>query len=126
MATTEAIPAKVKRTLYRGDRRTWTHVFTDTTTGDPIDITDWTFVSQFRADLNRGDLVCESTTTVYDGPNGIAVEVLTSDEADGLPGQTSPATYPVVYWDLQSTDGDGHKQTWKYAFCKVEGDASNG
>lgn len=121
----EAVPVKITRTLYRGDSRTWTHVFTDTATGDPIDITGWTFTAQFRPDLDRGTVVCASVCTVVDGPNGIVTEVLSSTEADKLPGQTSPTVKPVVYWDLQSIDTDSNTQTWKFAACKVMGDSTD-
>lgn len=121
----EAIPVKIKRTLYRGDSRTWTHVFTDTDTGDPIDITGWTFTAQFRPDLDRGTVTCESACTVSDGANGVLVEELTPTEADKLPGQSAATPNPVVYWDLQSVDGDGFTRTWMYAKCKVEGDVSD-
>lgn len=127
----EPTPAKVKRSLYRGNTRRWTHVFEENTgtTGapvwEPIDITGWTFLTQFREDLNRGTVVCASTTTVTDGPNGIAEEVLSAAQADLLPGQTLPTVKPVVYWDLQSTDTDGNVNTWKYASCPVMGDASD-
>lgn len=121
----EAVPVKITRTLYRGDSRTWTHVFTDTATGDPIDITDWDFTAQFRPDLDRGTIVASSVCVVTDGPNGIVVETLTSAEGDKLPGQTDPNTKPVVYWDLQSVDTDSNTQTWKYAYCKVLGDSTD-
>lgn len=120
----EPIPVKVKRTLWRGDTRTWTHVFTDTETGDPIDITGWVFVSQFREDLDRGAIIATATCTITDGPNGVMTEVLPAAQADLLPGQTDPDVKPVVYWDLQSTDS-GNVQTWKYARVQVGGDSSD-
>jgi hypothetical protein len=121
----EPTPAKVKRSLYRGDTRVWTHVFTDTTTGDPLDLTDYEFVSEYREDLNRGTVIATATCVVTDGPGGVVVETLTSAQADLLPGQTSPTVKPKVYWDLQSTDGDGNVQTWQYATVSVSGDASD-
>lgn len=121
----EPLPEKVKRTLYRGNTRIWTHVITDTETGLPADITGWTFLSQFREDLNRGAIICEATCAIIDGPNGIFRETLPASESDLLPGQTDPDEKPTVYWDLQSTDGDGFVQTWEYARCAVMGDASD-
>lgn len=127
----DATPVKVKRELYRGDTRRWTHVFEENTgttaepVWEPIDITGWTFLTQFRPDLDRGTVVATSTTTVDDGPAGVAIEVLSAAQADLLPGQTDPLTKPKVYWDLQSTDGDGVVRTWKYAICPVTGDVSD-
>lgn len=121
----EPIPAKVKRTLWRGDTRSWTHVFTAADTGTPVDISGWTFLSQYRADRDRGTVICEATCTVTDGPNGVMTEVLPAAQAELLPGQTDPIEKPVVYWDLQSTDGTGNVQTWQYAAVSVGGDVSD-
>ena len=121
----EPTPAKVKRSLYRGDTRVWTHVFTEPVSGDPIDISGWTFLSEYRDDLDRGTVIATATCSVMDGPGGVMVETLTAAQADLLPGQTDPDTKPVVYWDLQSTDGDGNVQTWQYARVPVTGDASD-
>lgn len=120
----EPIPVKVKRTLWRGDTRVWTHVFTDTDSGDPIPITGWTFLSQFRDDLDRGTVIATATCSITDGPNGVMVETLPATQADLLPGQTDPDEKPIVYWDLQSTVG-GVVQTWKYARVPVGGDSSD-
>jgi hypothetical protein len=121
----EPTPAKVKRSLYRGDTRVWTHVFTDTTTGDPLDLTDYEFISEYREDLDRGTVIATAVCVVTDAPGGVVVETLTAAQADLLPGQTSPTVKPKVYWDLQSTDGDGNVQTWQYAAVAVSGDASD-
>lgn len=128
----DAMPVKVKRALYRGMARTWTHVI-ERNVGteaepvwEPVDITDWTFRAQFRADLNRGEVVASSVCTIVDGPNGIVREKLTGEEADKLPGQTDPAEKPIVYWDLESINADGDPETWKYAYVPVTGDASHG
>ena len=122
----EPLPAKVTRKLWRGDTRVWTHVFTDTETGDPIDLTGYTFLSQFRDDLDRGTVIATATCVIdVDPTTGVMVETLTAAQADLLPGQTDPDEKPVVYWDLQSTDGDGAVQTWQYARVPVSGDASD-
>lgn len=127
----DALPVKVERKLYRGDSRTWTHEF-ETNTGtdaapvwEPTDITGWTFLTQFRADLNRGEVIATSTTTVTDGPAGVATEELSPTEADKLPGQSDPNEKPKVYWDLQSTDTEGAVHTWKYAIVPIGGDSSD-
>jgi hypothetical protein len=121
----EPTPVKVKRSLYRGDTRVWTHVFTDSDSGDPIDLTGWEFLSQFRDDLDRGTVVATADCEVTVGATGTVVETLSAAEADALPGQTDPAVKPRVYWDLQSTDPDGNVQTWMYAQVVVMGDASD-
>lgn len=121
----EPLPQKVKRQLYRGDSRNWTHVFTDTETGVPLDITGWTFLSQFREDLDRGTVICSATCTVTDGPAGVMLESLSATDAELLPGQTDPTEKPVVYWDLQSDDGDGNVRTWMYSAVTVTGDVSD-
>lgn len=120
----EPIPAKVKRTLWRGDTRSWTHVFTDTETGDPTDITGWVFLSQYREDRNRGTVIATATCTVTDGPNGVMLEVLPAEQSDLLPGQEDPAVKPIVYWDLQSSNA-GVIQTWQWANVPVGGDSSD-
>lgn len=120
----EQLPVKVRRTLYRGDRRVWTHEFTEDDGTTPLDITGKTFVSQFRADLDRGTVVCTATCTVTDGPGGVLEEVLPSAQADLLPGQTDPTVKPYVYWDLQELDGT-EATTWMYARCPVSGDVSD-
>lgn len=120
----EPLPAKVTRKLWRGDTRVWTHVFTDTATGDPIDITGWTFLSQFREDRDRGTVITSATCVVTDGPAGEMTETLTAAQADALPGQTDPDVKPVVYWDLQSDNG-GVVQTWQWSVVQVNGDASD-
>lgn len=121
----EPTPAKVKRSLYRGDTRVWTHVFTETATGLALDITDWVFRSEYREDLNRGTVIATGDCEVTDGPGGVMVETLIATQADLLPGQTDPLTKPIVYWDLQSTDADDNVQTWQYARVPVSGDASD-
>lgn len=120
----EQLPAKVKRTLYRGDHRQWIHTFTEDDGTTPIDLTGKTFASMFRDDLDRGTVVCTATCTVTDGPAGELTEVLTSAEADKLPGQTDPDEKPTVYWDLQELDG-GEATTWLYARCPVMGDVTD-
>ena len=120
----EPLPVKVTRKLHRGDTRVWTHVFTVTGTTTPIDITGYTFLSQFRDDLNRGTVIATATCVVTDGPAGEMTETLTATQADLLPGQTDPDEKPIVYWDLQSTAA-GAVQTWQYARCPVSGDASD-
>lgn len=121
----EPTPARVKRSLYRGDTRVWTHVFTDSETTDPIDISGWEFVSEYRVDLDRGTVICEATCEVTDGPAGVLTETLTAEQADLLPGQPVGQPKSKVYWDLQSTDLDGNVQTWQQAVVPVSGDASN-
>jgi hypothetical protein len=121
----DALPDKVSRTLYRGDSRTWTHVFTDAATGGALDLTGYTFVSQYRNDLDRGTVICSATCTVGGASNNEVTEVLSAADAALLPGQTDPAEKPVVYWDLQSTDASGNVRTWMYAAVKVLGDVSD-
>lgn len=120
----EQLPAKVKRTLYRGDHRQWVHLFTEDDGTTPIDLTGKTFSAQFRDDLDRGAVICTSTCTVTDGPGGEVTEVLTSEQADLLPGQTDPDVKPTVYWDLQEVDGT-EVTTWLYARCAVLGDVTD-
>ena len=110
---TDALPARIKRALWRGDSRTWTHTFT--TVDGPVDLTGHAFVSQYRTDLNRGEIVATATCEVIDATNGVLAEKLPAGEADKLPGQTDPNRKPSVYWDLQSTDADGNVRTWLYA-----------
>jgi len=121
----EPLPQKVARKLHRGDSRTWTHVFTDTDTGVPLDITGWAFLSQFREDLNRGTVVCEATCVIDDGPNGVMIETLSPTQAELLPGQADPTEKPTVYWDLQSTDDNGNVRTWMFSTIAVTGDVSD-
>ena len=120
----DTVPVKVQRTLYRGDSRTWVHVFTDAA-GAPIDLTGYTFISQYRPDLDRGTIVTTATCTVGGTDNNEVTEVLDATAADALPGQTDPATKPKLYWDLQSTDPDGVVTTWMYATVPVIGDSSD-
>jgi hypothetical protein len=121
----EPIPKSVKREQWRGDTRVWTHTFTDPATGDPYDLTGHDFIAQWREDRNRGNLLATATCVVLDGPGGIMQETLSATEADGLPGQVDPDTPTIVYWDLQSTDGDGAVQTWEFSKVKVWGDSSD-
>lgn len=119
----DALPARVSRSLYRGDFRRWTHEFRDAN-GDLIPFAEGTsFQAEFREDTDRGNLVCSSTCEITGA--GTVVETLTSDEADLLPGQ--PGTdKPKVYWDLQMTDPEGQRHTYLYANCAVMGDRTNG
>ena len=118
----DTVPKKVTRTLYRGDSRTWVHVFTDGD-GNPIDLTGYEFIAQFRPDLDRGTVICSSACTVGGDDNNEVTEVLSADQAELLPGQTG-STKPKVYWDLQSTK-DGDVTTWMYASVPVVGDVSD-
>ena len=120
----DALPAKVQRKLWRGDSRTWTHVFTTGDPAEPVDLTGHTFTAQFRVDKNRGEVVCESVCAVTEP--GVVVETLTSVEADKLPGEVEGEDAPRVYWDLQSVDGDGERHTWLYADVQVKGDRTHG
>jgi hypothetical protein len=121
----DSLPAKVVRKLYRGDSRTWVHVFTDTATGAPIDKTGSTFLSEYRDDLNRSTIITSATCTVGGAANNEVTEVLSATQAELLPGQTDPSVKPVLYWDLQETDAAGNVQTWQYAKVTVSGDVSD-
>lgn len=119
----DTVPKKVSRTLYRGDSRTWVHVFTDDADA-PIDLTGHNFISQFRPDLDRGTVICSATCTVGGADNNEVTEVLAAADADLLPGQADPNVKPKVYWDLQST-ASGDVTTWMYATVSVLGDTSD-
>ena len=122
----DALPAKINRKLWRGDSRTFTHEFrTGKDAESPLyDLTGHTFVAQYRADKNRGEVVAEATCTVVGA--GTVVEFLSSSEADNLPGEVEGQPAPKLYWDLQSTDADGERHTWLYADVQVKGDRSDG
>jgi hypothetical protein len=124
----DALPAKLNpaRKLWRGDSRTFTHVFRVGPTDDdaPLDLTGHTFIAQYRADKNRGEVVAEATCSIID--DGTVLEVLTSLEADKLPGEVEGEPVPVLYWDLQSTDAEGERHTWLYSDVHVRGDRSDG
>lgn len=114
----EPLPATSKLTLYRGDTRVWTDVFTDGT--EPYDLTGHTFVAEIRADRNRGSVVATIDCVVTDAAGGVVQRTLTSTEADKLGDDGTR-----LYWDLQSTDADGVVRTWLAGPVIVKGDATN-
>lgn len=128
-----ALPAIIKtKTLIRGDTRSWPEVFEQNTGTDaapvwvPLDVSGYTFLMEIREDLNRGTLIATWDIDMTDAATGTIVVTLPSDQADLLPGQSSAATRPVVYCDLQGTrTSDGFRRTFKRWQFKVEGDSSN-
>ena len=122
----EPLPAKVNLTLYRGDTRVWTDIFTETVADAvvPKDLTGYTFLSQIRDDKNRGEIVATIAVEADDPAAGTIVRTLTAEEADKLPGEEPGQAAPVLYWDLQSTK-DGMVRTWMAGSVKVKGDATD-
>lgn len=128
-----ALPAIIKtKSLIRGDTRSWPEVFEQNTGTDsapvwePLDVSGYTFLMEIREDLNRGTLIATWDIDTTDAATGTIVVTLPSDQADLLPGQSSPNTKPVVYCDLQGTrTSDGFRRTFKRWQFKVEGDSSN-
>lgn len=128
-----ALPAIIKtKSLIRGDTRTWPEVFEQNTGTDlapvwvPLDVSGYVFLMEVREDLNRGTLIATWDIDMAAAATGTIVVTLPSDQADLLPGQTSPGVKPVVYCDLQGTrTSDGFRRTFKRWQFKVEGDSSN-
>lgn len=118
MASSEPLPAPVKLTLYRGDTRIWTDVFTEGTT--PVDLTGHAFLAQIRADRNRGEVVASIDVQVTDAAAGTIRRTLTATEADKLGDDGAR-----LFWDMQSTDADGNVRTWMAGAVVVKGDATD-
>lgn len=114
----EPLPATSKLTLYRGDTRIWTDVFSDGT--NPVDLTGHTFLAEIRADRNRGEVVATIAVEVTDPTGGVVRRTLTATEADKLGNDGER-----LYWDMQSTDADGVVRTWLAGPVVVKGDAAN-
>jgi hypothetical protein len=127
----EPLPLSTKRTIWRGDTRTWTHVFEDVAedgTTTPRDMSGHTWLGQWRADDKRGEVIAVSSFDTSDAESGVIVETLTATEADKMPvdapAGSRPGTPPTVYWDMQSTVG-GVVRTWFYSNATVKGDRSD-
>src|SRR5262245_51497079 len=74
---------------YQGTIYTRTFVFKDAETGDPLDISTWTFESTLRDRVDTAELLTLTTAnggwTVTDGGNGIAEMALTAEQTADLP-----------------------------------------
>lgn len=88
--------------------------------GPETDITDWTFLAQYRASTSPDEpVIAVDACVVTDGPGGVMVRTLTHTEAAKL--TTTP-----VYWDLEATKADDVtvKTYLKKDRLKVDGDVS--
>jgi hypothetical protein len=127
VATTGTIPAAwPKKTLERGDDRSWTEFFEKNTgTEDaPVwvpkdDLADYDFLCQIRA-LPDSTVVMATVTVelTTDGTDGYLTLTIPHGEAENLvPG--------TVYIDLELTrTADGWRQTYLSGKWKVEPDTS--
>lgn len=108
--------------LYRGDKRADRHTFTDTETGDPIDLTDppRTWRAQIR------------TSQAFDATVLSDLDVDDADAATGVLVVTIPASETAAvevsagYWDLEATlTGDSEDvRTWLAGEVEFVGDAT--
>ena len=92
----------------------------DAALGPATDITDWTFLGQYREtlEIDAALLASDSFEFATDGKDGVVVRTLDADEADGL-------TVTPVKWDMQYTRGDGTVKTpLKNYNLGVDGDVS--
>jgi hypothetical protein len=73
--------------------------------GQPVDITGWAFLSEFKAGKEETLEALVTLTTasggweVQDGPGGVLVMHLLADDTNAL-------TASKVYWDVLRTDAD--------------------
>lgn len=94
------LPNDKKLVIYRGGGDSLRLVFTQTDTGDPIDMTGRTFTSQVR-DRSKGPILLDMTVTEVDLENGTIDLSWTPEDTASLP--TRRARWGVVddtgvYW----------------------------
>ena len=98
-------PVALDLLIYVGDRFRHTLVFSDAETGDPEDVSGWSFAAQVR--LNATDIGTPLATMTFDTSManvGLVVMQL-------LPAQTTPMLLPseskstkTATWDMQMTE----------------------
>lgn len=125
MTNPQPLPEQYDFELYRGDTRVWEHHFTDDD-GNAIDITDWEFLSEYRATTEDATVLAVDACEVTDAPGGIMRRTLTHAEAMNLPATIEEgSTVGRVAWDLQVTKPDGIVKTYLFNdSVKVRGDVS--
>lgn len=114
----EPLPANAPMTIYRGDTRVWQDIFTDTATGDPIDLTGHTFLAQIRVSRDDPQVLAVIAVDTTQAAAGIIVRTLTATEAMKVTGTSA-------YWDYQITrTADGFVRTYLSGRVKIRGDVS--
>lgn len=119
MATVnEPLPANYPITLYRGDTRVWMDEFSDGATGDPIDLSGYTFVAQIRESREASDVLAEMTVDDSEAELGRLTRTLSATDSGALP-------IGSAFWDLQATrTADGFVRTYLAGRVRVTGDIS--
>lgn len=118
MTFVEPLPANAPMTIYRGDTRIWQDVFTDTITGDPIDMSGYTFRAQIRVSRDDPDVLAVIAVDDTEADVGILVRTLTATEAEKVTGTSA-------FWDYEFTrTADGFVRTYMSGRVKIRGDVS--
>lgn len=115
-----ALPGDHPLELYRGDFYGEQHTFTDTDTGDPVDLSGRTWRAEIRASQEAtAALVATMDVDATAAATGVIAVTLPADQAALLTG-------PAYFWDLEATlvsDTDVVK-TWLAGEVEVTGDVS--
>jgi hypothetical protein len=118
----EPLPGPYPVSLYKGDTRVWSLLFTEDDGETPIDLSSYTWVSQIRAnDGADSDVMADIAVDDTDADAGVLVLTLTAAESAQLVKETAPAKKPA--WDLQGTAA-GVVRTYLRGAVKVLGDVS--
>lgn len=115
------LPGSKPLTIYRGDTRVWTASFADDA-GAAMDLSGRIWVSQIRANKDRGAVLATIDVDDADAATGDLVLTLTSSESANLVTADGTAK---AFWDLQSDDS-GVVKTWLAGVVSIKGDVSVG
>ena len=113
----EPLPGKYPITLYRGDSRTWSLLFTEDDGTTPVDMSGKTWAAQVRSSADATPVLLTLTVDDTDAATGVIVVNLPASQWTDV---DIPTTAPTTKWawDLQSTDGS-EVRTWLYGPAKI-------
>jgi len=108
VASAGRMPATIDLVVYAGD--TFRETFVVTSEGSPVDLSDYTFLAQVKADRNDANPL--KTFSVDDGDAETGQIVLTMSGTDTAALVVGDIESFTGVWDFQTTDGDGIVRTW--------------
>ena len=116
---TAGIPGILNLQIYRDRDFSWTILFSDKLTGNPLDLNGWTGKAEIRSGKDHPvapapDNLLETFTVNVFGDQGMVVLTLTDVETAAIdlePGE-------VAFWALVLTDGSGNR--WPYLEGQID------